>query len=339
MAKTKLYAKIMIMPRILIIKTSSLGDVIHNLPVIADIKRHTPDSKIDWLVEESFADIPRLHHDVNTVMTVAVRRWRKQLFTYNTWVEIRQLKRQIQATNYDLIIDTQGLLKSGLMSSMASGIKYGYDKNSIREPLASCFYNQKYAVSKHLHAVERNRLLVAKSLGYSSEKIPPDYGISATHISQLNLPMNFIVGLHATSRDSKLWVAEYWVQLAELLHELGLSLVLPWGNMVEKIRAEIIAKQAKNIVVLPKLSIAELAGVISLSKAAVGVDTGLAHLAVALNKPSVAIYVDTNPQLTGLYGNPLITVNLGGDLKSGLTQMPTPTLVMQSLHHILGSQK
>ena len=334
-AKAKLYAKIMIMQRILIIKTSSLGDIVHNLPVITDIKRHYPNVKIDWLVEEMFTDIPCLHPDVNTVITVAVRRWRKALFSCNTWSEIKLLKQQIQASHYDCVIDTQGLFKSGLLSLLSSGTRHGYDQHSIREPLASCFYHQKHPISKQLHAVTRNRLLVAKSLGYTLEDTPLNYGISAAQTSQLSSPSAFIIGLHATSRDSKLWATEYWVKLAELLDIQGLNLVLPWGNLAEKERAETISIQAKNIIVLPKLSIAELAGVISASQAAVGVDTGLAHLAVALNKPTVAIYVDTNPQLTGLHGNPATTVNLGGDLKSGLVELPTPALVMQTLQNVL----
>ena len=158
MDKTKLYAKITIMQRILIIKTSSLGDVIHNLPIISDIKRHYPNVIIDWVVEESFADIPRLHTGVNSVITVAVRRWRKALFERNTWAEMAQFKANIQAQKYDLIIDTQGLIKSSAMSLLANGVTHGYDKQSIREPFASRFYKIKHCVSRRLHAVERNRL-------------------------------------------------------------------------------------------------------------------------------------------------------------------------------------
>ena len=332
--------KMMLKPmKILIVKTSSLGDVIHNLPVIVDIKRHSPDMKVDWLVEESFADIPRLNKGVNKVITAAVRRWRNNLLQHKTWAEIKQLKQQIQSTHYDVVIDTQGLLKSGLMVSMADGVKHGYDKHSIREALACCFYSQTHAVSLQHHAVERNRLLVAKSLGYTLENYTLDYGIAAPQNCQSSLPSNFIIGLHAASRDNKLWATEYWVELAALLDEQSLSLVLPWGNIAEKNRAEIIAQQAKNITVLPKLSIAELAAVIGSSRAAIGVDTGLTHLAVALNKPTVAIYLATNPQLTGLFGDAPITINLGGDLKSGLMDIPTPALVIHSLQNVLSNQK
>ena len=305
------------MLKLLIVKTSSLGDVIHNLPIIADIRVHHPDVEIDWLVEASFADIPKLHPAVNQVIPVAVRRWRKALFNRQTWQEIKAVKQRLSQQRYDIVLDTQGLLKSGLMAYFSNGHKHGYDKNSAREPLASLFYDTTHQVSREQHAVARNRTLAALALSYPIPNNLPDYGIQAS--AQLDLALDtacldtpYIVGLHGTSRDSKLWATEHWINLGRKLAEQQLSLVLPWASEAELRRAQQIASALNNATVLPKLSIAQLATVISKARAAVGVDTGLSHLAVALSVPTIAIYTDTNPELTGVYaGAHAPAVNLG----------------------------
>jgi heptosyltransferase-1 len=322
--------------KILIVKTSSLGDVIHCLPVVNDILQHTHEAHIDWVVEESFADIPRLHSQVKSVFTVAMRRWRKALFSKNTWQEITEVKNLIQQNQYDAIIDAQGLLKSALITKLTHGKKHGYDKNSIREPLASWFYDKKYNISYHQHAVTRNRALVAMSLGYAVPTNAPDYGINVSNSMSadrmdIGLQGSYIIALHGTSRESKLWPIENWVDLGKLLALQNLNLALPWANEAEFKRANEIAKQLKNAIVLPKLSIAELAGIISNAKAAIGVDTGLSHLAAALCKPVIAIYTDTKPALTGVMaGAQSQAVNLGD-----IDEAPSVNEVMSSLKQIL----
>ncbi|MEQ1598763.1 MAG: lipopolysaccharide heptosyltransferase I [Methylotenera sp.] len=327
------------MQRILIVKTSSLGDVIHCLPVVNDILQHAQQVHIDWVVEESFADIPRLHPQVKNVLTVAMRRWRKALFSKNTWQEISEAKHLIQQNQYDAIIDTQGLLKSALIAKQAYGVKHGYDKNSIREPLASWFYDKTYAISYQQHAMTRNRALAAQSLGYSVPETPPDYGISSkkiqnsgsvTHMN-IGLQDRYILALHGTSRESKLWPTENWVNLGKLLAQKNLNLALPWANEAEFKRANEISAQLDNASVLPKRSIAELASVISDAKAAIGVDTGLSHLAAALNIPTIAIYTDTDSALTGVMaGSQTQAINLGG-----IGAMPSVADVFGSLKKIL----
>ena len=302
--------------RILIIKTTSLGDVVHNLPVIADIKRRHPNAAVDWVVEESFVDILTMHPGINLIIPVAVRRWRKVLFCRETWRELAAFKRQLQAHTYDIVIDTQGLLKSAVICYLSrSANKCGYDKVSARESIASYFYHHRFSVSLALHAVQRNRELVALALGYTIDSNLLDYGIQSNSalVESNSLPARYIMALHGTSRDSKLWPVAQWILLGRLLESQGLSLVLPWGNQVELERAKQIASEIKLAVLLPKLSIAALAKIIQGSQAVIGVDTGLAHLAVALNKPVIAIYTDTDPSLTGLYGaNQRACKNLGG---------------------------
>ncbi len=326
-----MYAKMLFMPKLLIVKTSSLGDVVHNLPVINDIRSHYPDIAIDWLVEESFADIPKLHPAVNRVIPVAIRRWRKSLFSRQTWREISHVKRQLAAQNYDLVLDTQGLIKSGLLTCFSSGRKHGYDRQSAREPLASYFYDANHKVSRAQHAVARNRALAALSLNYPVPDDLPDYGIQASVALELPLKTPYIVGLHGTSRDSKLWPTEHWISLGQALAAQQLNLILPWASRPELQRAQQIANSLSNATVLPKQSISQLASIISQARAAIGVDTGLSHLSVALSIPTIAIYTDTNPALTGVYaGAQAPAINLGN-----INQTPSPQQVLKALKKII----
>jgi heptosyltransferase-1 len=326
------------MLRILLVKTSSLGDVIHNLPVVNDILQHAQqvhvDWQIDWIVEESFADIPRLHPGVSNVITLALRRWKKQIFNQDTWQEIAVFKQLIQQNHYDAIIDTQGLLKSALAMHYALGTKHGYDKQSIREPLASCFYDKTYAISYQQHAVTRNRALCALSLGYAIPTDAPDYGMPtqsmAIHPPSSDLQSDYVIALHGTSRDSKLWPMEHWIELGKQLARQNLNMVLPWASDAEHTRATIISQQVPDSVVLPKFSISTLAGVIANAIAAVGVDTGLSHFAAALNIPTVAIYTDTNPALTGVMAGKFApAINLGG-----IDKIPSVANVMAEFNQL-----
>jgi len=322
------------MKRILLVKTSSLGDVIHNLPVVNDILQYHANAQIDWVVEESFADIPKLHPAISQVYTVAVRRWRKQLFSKKTWQEMADFKHQIAQKSYDCVIDTQGLLKSAVISRLAQGVKCGFDRHSVREPIASYFYNQLFSVARGQHAVERNRALVASACDYQQPNNAPIYGITTENLTaDLTLPQPFIVGLHGTSKESKLWPTDHWITLAKKLSEQNCHLVLPWGSQAEQQRAHDIAINLNNVIVLPKQSIMQLSTIISRAWVAVGVDTGLSHLSAALNIPTVAIYTDTNPALTGVmaaeHGQ---AVNLGGT-----KQTPTVASVLRAIQRITSS--
>lgn len=316
------------MPRLLIVKTSSLGDVIHNLPILADIRAHYPEMRFDWAVEEAFAEIPALHPAVDVVIPVAVRRWRRSLWVPSTWREMAVAWKRLRAQRYDFILDTQGLLKSALIASQAQGVLHGQDRVSAREPMAALFYREKHAVSRRQHAVQRNRQLAALALDYAVPDSPPGYGIQAPLLTpDIALPSPYVVGLHATSRDSKLWPVGYWAALGQQLSAQGLHLLLPWGSEGEYRRALAIAAATPQAVVLPRMRLTQLAAVLTAAHAAVGVDTGLAHLAVALGVPTVAIYTDTDPALTGLLaGDPARARNLGG---SG--QCPSVESVMAAL--------
>ncbi len=316
------------MPRLLLVKTSSLGDVIHNLPAVSDILAHAPGAAIDWVVEEAFAEIPRLHPAVRRVIPVALRRWRRRLWSPATWREIARLRRELKAETYDQIIDTQGLVKSAWLARLARGPSCGQDKASVREPLAVRFYDQSFHVPRGRHAVVRNRDLAAQVLGYALPQSPPDYGIRAPQASfSFAVPEKFIVGLHATSRASKRWPVAHWVALGRELEARGIALLLPWGSAEEEQHAHSISQSLKNAMVLPRLSLRELAALMGRAQAVVGVDTGLVHLAAALGRPTVAIYTDTSPVLTGVVAADASRVRNLGDVG----RAPEPVAVKQVL--------
>lgn len=310
-------------PHILIVKTSSLGDLVHNLPVVTDLRRRFPDCQLDWVAEEGFADIPALHPAVGKVHRVAMRRWRKKPLTAATWAEVAAFKTMIRQQRYDLVLDTQGLLKSAWLASLANGVRAGYDRHSAREPLASFFYHQNYAVSRDRHAVERNRQLAAQALGYTLDELPLDYGVAADGFAAPWLPAGkrYVVFLTATSRPDKLWESARWIELGRHLAAAGWLIVLPSGNRNERDRAQRLAVAINTdaatsaplspALVAPTLSIAELASLLGGAGAAVGVDTGLTHLAAALRTPTIALYVATDPGLTGVYGSGFYR-NIGG---------------------------
>ena len=289
--------------KVCVIKTSSMGDVIHTLPALTDAQKAIPNLSIDWVVEENFAEIPRWHSAVNRVIPIALRRWRKSPFSIQTRNEWKNYRTLLQAENYDAVIDAQGLIKSALFATrFAQGVKHGYDRQSIREPLASFFYDKKYAISYQQHAVERIRQLFAQSLGYELPQVQGDYGI-ARHFLHQTSEKNYVVFIHSTTRADKHWEESEWKKLIEKITALSdCEIHLPWGNEQEKARAERLTQAHSNVIVLPKLTLTELAKQLANAKAVVSVDTGLAHLTAALDKPNITLYGATDPKLIGCYG-------------------------------------
>lgn len=286
--------------RILLVKTSSLGDVVHNLPVVTDLLCHHPDASVDWLVEEGFADIPRLHPGIRRTIPVALRRWRKCLLSTETRREWHAFRLSLREQRYDCVIDTQGLLKSALLARQALGRRHGHDRRSAREPLAAWAYDVRHAIPRNLHAVARNRQLVAASLGYAV-KGAPDYGIAAPSLQADWMPGGrHVVLLTGTSREDKLWPDVDWVLLGRRLAETGRSTVLPAGSTTERDRAHRIAARIPGAVIAPALSIAALAGLLASADGVIGLDTGLTHLGAALGRPAIALFSGSDPHLTGL---------------------------------------
>jgi heptosyltransferase-1 len=301
-------------PAILLVKTSSLGDVISNLPVASDIARALPGARIDWLVEENFAAIPALHPKVQRVITVAWRRWRRQLLSRETWQQWARARQALREQPYDFVIDTQGLLKSVCLMQPARGLKCGYDRASIREPLAALAYHRCFAVPPSWQAVARNRGLAAQALGYDIDPHgEPDYGLAVAALAAPWLPRGpYCVLLTATSRAEKLWPPEHWVALAQSFKHEGLLSILPAGSPAERAAASAIAAQVEGAQVAPPLGLAELAGVLAGSRAVVGVDTGLTHLAAAIGRPVVGVYCGSSPQMNGVIARTACNLGAAG---------------------------
>lgn len=282
--------------RILIIKTSSMGDIVHTLPAITDAKRAMPHLIIDWVVEDAFQEIPQMHAAVNNIMTVAIRRWRKNIFKLSTWREIAKSWRALRANPYDLIIDAQGLIKSALLTKIARGTSVGYDRDSIREPFAAFFYQTNYQVSKNLHAVDRIRHLFAAALQYPRPASTPDFNLTQNFLNTPN-KNKYVVFLHGTTWLSKEWPEKNWLALSRLASAAGFGIKISGKSEREIERAYRLQANNPVIEVHPNLHIAEMAEILANAVAVVSVDTGFGHLAAALNKPTIAIFGASNPAL------------------------------------------
>jgi heptosyltransferase-1 len=313
--------------KILLVKTSSLGDLIHNLPVVNDIRAAVPEANIDWVIEEPFLFILSLHPGLAAAIPVAIRRWRRTLWRRETRDEIAAFLLRLRAQTYDAVIDSQGLMKSALIALAARGTRYGLDFHSSREPLA-LFYHHAFRIPWELHAVERNRLLMARALNY---EVPLrfSYGISAAPRRFDWLAAGpYAVLLHATSGDYKLWQEQNWVELGNALDRAGICCVLPWGSARERERSARLTRGLRAAVVPPALSLDDLAGLFAGAKAVVGVDTGLAHLSAALGVRTVGIFCATDPAATGIYGC-AHAMNLGG-----IGNPPAVSEVVAALDHL-----
>lgn len=287
--------------KVLVVKTSSLGDVIHTLPALSDAAKAIPSISFDWIVEDSFQDIPHLHPNVERVIPVAIRHWRKNLWGHRA--AIRSSIQTIRDESYDLVIDAQGLIKSALVTRCARGIRYGLSKSSCREPLAALAYQHEIEVKKGQHAITRVRQLFARSLVYAEPTETPDYGLVKEDFPcPKGLIKPYLVFLHGTTWASKHWPIEYWQELIMLAEKQGFTVYLPWGNEQEKQRAEGLSAASSAAHVLARSSIKELASVLMHANGVVGVDSGLAHLTAACGVPAVTIYGSTSAALTGSMG-------------------------------------
>ena len=286
-------------PRILLVKTSSLGDLIHSFPALTDAARAIPGVEFHWLVEEAFAEVPAWHPTVSKVIPIALRRWRRSWRAAWRKGELSAFKRSLQAHEYDLVIDAQGLLKSAVPAWMAHGVSVGYDRSSIREPMASRLYRRCFSVSRDLHAIERIRRLFAAALEYTPATAEPDYGLGFETGSNSSRELVF---LHSTTWPSKHWPEIYWAELTVLAYAAGYTVQFPWHDPGERLRAERIMNMAGGGALLPRTSLTGLKEHLLNAAGVVGVDSGLAHITAALRVPAVTLYGPTSAGLTGATG-------------------------------------
>ena len=303
---------------ILIVRVSSLGDVVHNMPMVADLLRRYPDANIDWVVEEDYTGLVRLNRGVRDIIPFALRRWRKSLLSARTLAELRAFHQSLRRQVYDLVFDTQGLFKTGLIMYFARLAKDGRciglanaTEGSGYEGVSRVFHSMSVPVGRHTHAVLRARLVAAAAGDYAID-FPADFDLRTPDISASEwLPAKpYAVFFHGTARAAKQWLPDHWVQLAQSLAARGLPVLLPWGSEPERQAAQQLAARMPNAQVLPKLPMMEAIALAQRAALMVGVDTGLTHIAAAYNRPTIELYCDSPRWKTQGDWSPNI-INLG----------------------------
>lgn len=316
--------------KILVIKSSSMGDIVHALPVAYDIKKHFPDCELSWVVEESFTDIPKLSPYVDKVVVTAFRRWRKHVFSSSVRAEVLGLRRALAEAHYDIVIDLQGLIRTAIVARWAGVQSVGYSRDNIKEPLAAHFYNRTLAVSNKLPPVMRYRRMAAQALGYAVSDQDLHYGLRVLPMVPVGVRPPYAALAVNTSRAEKLWPTARWTEVARALAADGVMSVLFWGSDKERAYCDRIASSVPGAaVVLPRLSLRSLAEVIAGSRCLIGVDTGLTHLGAALGVPSVGIIVGTSAELFSLVSeNACASVGDKGVI-------PQPEEVLAAVHSVM----
>jgi heptosyltransferase I len=309
-----------------------MGDVVHALPLAADVALARPKIVVDWLAEEAFAQIPAMSAHVGTVHRVALRRWRRQPFSAQTRREVAALKSALRAAKYDLVIDAQGLIKSAWIARWAGAPVAGYAAASAREKLAARLYTQRHVVPRELHAVERCRQLAGAALGYAPDG-PPRFDLVPQAARAIDVAgERYAVLLVNASRKSKLWPDVCWLQLEAWLAERGLTSVLFWGSDEEGERTLALAQRMQRAVLAPRSGLDAIAASLAGADLVIGLDTGLSHLAAALGRPTVGIYCDYDPRLTGLVGDGLV------ESVGGVSAAPTFDEVVAAALRVMASR-
>lgn len=298
-------------PRVLFVKLSSLGDVVHHLPAVTELVERRADAHIGWVVEEAYLDLVKLHPAVKEAFALNLRSLRRNPLRASAWRSMAATRRGLARPRWDYVVDAQGLMKSAMVARFARRPTFGLDAASARERLASRAYDVKVRVPRDMHAVERNRALVAEIFGYAPTGAPR-YGIASASARPEWAPVSpYAVMLHAASRAKKRWPDERWIALGRLLAESGVIPVFPGGSAAERVIAAKLAAAVPSALAAPAMSLGEAAALLAHSERVIGVDTGLTHLAVALGRPTIGIYCASDPGLTGLRGG-ADAVNIGG---------------------------
>ena len=322
-------------PKILLVKLSSLGDVLHNLPIVWDLRARLPNAQIDWVVEEAYVHLlqPLLSKEgfrgIDHIIPIGLRRWKKSVLSLKTWREFFQFKKELQVVSYDVIIETQGLLKSALVCALANksvnavvaGLANATEYSGY-EPLARAFYSQSVQVPKQCHAVDRSRWVMCSALDwplldrqaaplqfYPKDLIAELKNRQASGLQKV-IQKPYILCFHSTAREAKRWGNDQWITLGQALASKGYQLLFPWGSLTEKKVSAYLASQIPNAIVPERFSIEEAFTMIAEAALTIGVDTGLTHLAAILHKPTIEIYCDSPRWKTEGYWSETIQ-NLG----------------------------
>jgi heptosyltransferase-1 len=344
-------------PKILLVKLSSLGDVLHNLPIVWDLRKRLPEAKIDWIVEEAYVHLlePLKTTDtfsgIDRIIPVAFRRWRKNLFSIKTWCEFFAMRKLLQATTYDVLLETQGLLKSALVCALAKKSDHtivaglgNATEYSGYEPMARMFYTESVHVPAKCHAIDRSRWVMCSALNWPlferRSEAPLFYPSSFVERlaplvfeglkKQANgLPAPYVVCFHSTARAAKRWPSEHWVELGRALSSQGYQVLFPWGSPEEMKISAHMASQVPGAIVPRAFSIEEAYRLVAHAALTIGVDTGLTHMAAALGKTTIEIYCDSPRWKTeGYWSNNIANL---GDFK----QIPQTNAVLETAEALL----
>ena len=291
--------------RVLIIKLTSMGDLMHALPALTDAAKQIPNIEFDWVVDENFSEVPLWHPKVKSVITTNHRSWKKNIFSTSLINELKSIKSTLNNTNYHAVIDMQNNLKSAAVSFLVKDSVHGLDKGSAREYPSHLAYKFKYKVSKENHAITRQRQLLALSLNYEFDTKDIDYGIQNDNFERpnLELPNKYLFLVHNASWPTKMWSISRWQELIQLINGEGYVAILPSGSKEEFKRAQEIASISTDALAIPAQSLNRTAYIIENAAGCICSDTGLAHLSALLGKPSVTLYSVTDEKLIGTRGN------------------------------------
>jgi lipopolysaccharide heptosyltransferase I len=317
---------------VLVIRPSSLGDIVHALALVADVRAHRPELEIDWVAETGFVPLVELHPGVRRIIPVALRRWRHRPFAASTWREFASFRRALRRDGYVAVLDLQEQVKGALMARMARGVRHGPDRASIREPVATLLHDAHHAIDRDRHFIVRCRELAAAALGYRVEG-PPKFGLVPPKAPAGLLPDRpFVVFFHGTSRADKLWPDVHWRWLIETFAARQFCVILPWGSDAEHARSERYAAGVPNahVPLPPRQSLPSLAALSARAELVVGVDTGLVHLAAALGTPTVSLFAATDPMRCGVGPAGSRARDLGG-----IGNAPSPESVLRAAGELM----
>lgn len=301
------------MNKILVIRLSALGDVIHGMPAITDIRRRWPNAIIDMVVDERFADIPRQHADIRRVIGLPLKRLKRSIFRRGSFSEILAQIGELRAENYDVAVDLHGVWKSALVTRLArSRLRVGFHVSQCAERPAAYFYHRHFQPSSIPSRVQWMRDLAAFALNSDSSQVL-DYGLRSKVARRgPGAGRRQVVFFHSASRDDRRWGDADWIHLGTALTEQGFSVELPWGSPQEQQRSERMAAAIglSSCIIPPLRSMMEWMDHLAEVEFAVGVDSGLTHLAAATGTPCIAIFTASCPQLL-VPQDPTLAIPLG----------------------------
>ncbi len=300
--------------QLLVVKLTSMGDLVQALPALTDARRARPELTIDWVVDETFAEVARWHPAVSRVITTAHRRWRRHLWRSLRDGDLPAFWRNLRAQRYDAVIDAQTNLKSAVVTALTRGPKHGPDRATVRERPAHWAYSRHYHIPSDQLAIERWRQLFAAVLEYPVPASEPDFGLAdLAWPAPGDVPASpYLIAVPNASWANKHWLDDHWRQLIRAAAEQGYQVCLPWGTPEEREHCRAIVQGLDNARVLPRKTLTELAGILVASEGAICMDTGLAHVAAALDVPTVTLYGPTDPRLIGATGRHSRHIVAGG---------------------------